>query len=760
MRLRVVTAALVALGLLAAGCSDGDEDAAPIEQSAEDAPLRTTSTTAPPLPRLVRSTATGSSLAGPGDERFAAVVAAGPGFVAVGATTAGATAWTSVDGRRWERSPGAFPPDSSVADLTVSEVGLVAVGAQGGRAAAWRSEDGAVWQRAVVDDGPPMTSAAPTVVGLVAVGADEGGASWFSFDGRQWLRDLGEGAVFQGRQGAAAAVVAGASPAAVAIVQRPGAGPELWRTPDGLGWRQADVLGDVLLPAEGRASATALAAADGELLVVGGSVARPDGVDAAIWTSGDGIGFDPVPGDEDAFGGDGTQVVRAVTIGEERLVAVGDEVLADGTSEAVVWVSGADGTVGRVEQDDAAEGRGERHGVDVAVDDAGGVVVVGWEATAAGEDPVTWVVEDVPAEPPVPLEGPVPQWQRVASEDLDGPGEQRMAAVATVPGGWVAVGSATATAGGDGLDGAAWTSPDGMAWEREAGGALGGTGDQQLLGVAVSADGLVAVGTDGGSAAVWTSDDGATWERVDHDEAVFGGPGEQRALAVAALEGGWVAVGADGGGAAVWRSADGLAWERAEAGTGGADVSVMRSVAAAEGGAVAVGSLDGRATAWSSVDGRSWVLTTLGAGGASAVALIADRAVAVGAGLGDDGSAWVVGGDGPLELPFASVWFGGPGVQAPLALAVAGATLVAVGTEDPGTGLDGAAWASLDGVTWVRTPHDEDVFGGDQAQVMAAVAALGQVAVAVGSTGSTPAETDAAVWIAPQVPAGGAAAAI
>ncbi len=56
---------------------------------------------------------------------------------------------------------------------------------------------------------------------------------------------------------------------------------------------------------------------------------------------------------------------------------------------------------------------------------------------------------------------------------------------------------------------------------------------------------------------------------------------------------------------------------------------------------------------------------------------------------------------------------------------------------------------------WVRTPHAEDVYGGDHAQRMVALAQLGDVVVAVGWSGSTPATRDAAVWVNAPVGGGG-----
>lgn len=117
----------------------------------------------------------------------------------------------------------------------------------------------------------------------------------------------------------------------------------------------------------------------------------------------------------------------------------------------------------------------------------------------------------------------------------------------------------------------------------------------------------------------------------------------------------------------------------------------------------------------------------------------------------------------PKEPLSSSVWsrvphddsvFGGAFMQS---VAVGGPGLVAVGGSDPGGGrwednsdTDAAVWISLDGFTWSRVPHDEDVFGGEHDQVMNRVIAGGPGLVAVGWDGpgildDSP-DVDAAVW--------------
>ena len=156
--------------------------------------------------------------------------------------------------------------------------------------------------------------------------------------------------------------------------------------------------------------------------------------------------------------------------------------------------------------------------------------------------------------------------------------------------------------------------------------------------------------------------------------------------------------------AAVWTSVDGLSWSRVphdEAVFGGDGGREMSSVVAGGPGLVAVGQEGvnsqgytgaGSAMVWTSVDGLSW-------------SRIPDDEVV----LHEAG-----------EQGMTSVTVGGPG-------------LVAVGFEWLGGGdWHAAAWASVDGMSWSRVPHDEAVFGGEGAQFMHSVSAGGPGLVAVG----------------------------
>ena len=195
--------------------------------------------------------------------------------------------------------------------------------------------------------------------------------------------------------------------------------------------------------------------------------------------------------------------------------------------------------------------------------------------------------------------------------------------------------------------------------------------------VTAGGPGLVAVGRDDGraAAAVWTSLDGVRWERVAHDEAVLGGDAEMRSVTVGGP--GLVAVGNGENRkvAAVWVSVDGQTWKRIVHdqsdfdGPGGRE---MESVTAIETGLVAVGVDWHRTSAavWWSPDGRDWQRVT-------------------------------------RDLPA----FSGQRRQWMESVTAAGPGVVAVGHDEDRQAA--AIWVSVDGLTWQRITHDQDVFGGN-----------------------------------------------
>jgi hypothetical protein len=265
------------------------------------------------------------------------------------------------------------------------------------------------------------------------------------------------------------------------------------------------------------------------------------------------------------------------------------------------------------------------------------------------------------------------------------------------------------------------------------------------------------------------------WSPVPHDEEIFGGWSDQWMSSVTAGGPGLVAVGSIGsrfpGGsfaAAVWTSVDGLTWSRVPH-----DANIfsgtMSSVIAGGPGLVAVGwagqlnSVGGEpaAAVWTSVDGFTWtrVPNDEGAFGSAhddarpwmkSVTVGGPGLVAVGLD-GSDAAVWTsVDGLTWSRVPHDDDVFGGNDEewQGMNSVTVGGPGLVAVGG-----GEDARVWTSVDGLTWSRVPHDVEVFGGDRAQGMHSVTAGGPGLVAVGFDsphlwfpGIGPLNAYAAVW--------------
>jgi len=343
------------------------------------------------------------------------------------------------------------------------------------------------------------------------------------------------------------------------------------------------------------------------LVAVGSDGNDGDGkdADAAVWTSVDGIAWSRVPHDEAVFGGTRGQRMNSVTAGGPGLVAVGsvDSVGNDGDVDAAVWTS-VDGIAwSRVPHDEAVFGGAHEQWMNSVTAGGPGLVAVGSVGSEGDADAAVWTSVDGTTWSRVPDDEAV----------FGGVGDQVMNSVTVGGPGLVAVGVGagrmTVDEGQVDWDpsAAVWTSVDGITWSRvphdEA--VFGEAGDQTMNSVTVGGPGLVAVGLEkfgddvpsgrAFDAAVWTSVDGITWSRVPQDEAVFGGTGNQMMHSVTAQGAGLVAVGADGGfyatrsDAVVWTSVDGVTWSRVphdEAVFGGSD---MLSVTVAGTGLVAVG---------------------------------------------------------------------------------------------------------------------------------------------------------------------------
>jgi hypothetical protein len=397
-----------------------------------------------------------------------AVVAGGPGLVAVGGEAPGccsddlhffdercdgceddqerpippadAVVWTSVDGWTWSRVPqdqAVFggPGHQLMFSVTIGGPGLVAVGRGGtlvdqegeGSAAVWTSVDGLTWSRVPHDE---------------AVFGGDGEQQMFSVTvGGPGLVAVGFDAPFGTSQGNAA----------------------VWTSPDGLTWARVPD-DEALFGGDGRQRMLSVTAG-GPGLVAVGSDGHPQyeeanrldelAADAAVWTSVDGLTWSRVPHDEAVFGGPGEQRMDGVTVGGPGLVAVGSA---------------------------------SRQSPDVPADDRDFDI---YEAAV-------WTSVDGLT------------WSRVPDEAVVAVSDDEAEAMLSVTAG----GSGLVAVGGDSRDSqcgwveAVWTSPDGLTWsqlpDRSPCGLNGGY--NQMISVTVGVSGLVAVGwewDDDQDAAVW-----------------------------------------------------------------------------------------------------------------------------------------------------------------------------------------------------------------------------------------------------------------
>jgi hypothetical protein len=300
---------------------------------------------------------------------MSAVIAGGPGLVAVGWDGKGiladspdldAAIWTSVDGYTWSRVPhedevfgGAW-----INAVTVLGPGLVAVGGTGGYnvdgdAAVWTSPDGITWFRVPHDesvfggeDGQFISDVTVGGPGLVAVGSDGGigpwdhntgthAAVWTSVDGTAWFRVPNNDALLgTGGNPAPMLSVTTGGPGLVAVgsdwAMPDRARTPVWTSPDGITWTRVPddetvrgVMLDVITGGPG--------------LMAVGCVCNASWT-PVVWTSIDGITWTPIPDDgEDLRPRDH---MYSANIRGPYLVIVGSD--GSGTArqrDAVVWMA-------------------------------------------------------------------------------------------------------------------------------------------------------------------------------------------------------------------------------------------------------------------------------------------------------------------------------------------------------------------------------------------------------------------------------------
>jgi hypothetical protein len=249
---------------------------------------------------------------------------------------------------------------------------------------------------------------------------------------------------------------------------------------------------------------------------------------------------------------------------------------------------------------------------------------------------------------------------------------------------------------------------------------------------------------------------GYEWFRVVDDENVnmhgvaAGGPG---------LVGFGSEESGDGSNAVVWTSVDGITWSRVHDDDAVFADAEIGSVTAGGPGLVAVGSDGSAAVVWTSPDGISWSrvphdedvfggsnMTSVTIGGPGLVAVGGSPFVRADDTDGDRAVVWTsVDGFTWSRVPHDQDIFGGPRNLGMNSVTAGGPGLIAVGSADPHNGEDATVWTSIDGFIWSRVPHDEDVFGGlfDFNMTDVVAGPMGVVAVGWEFTGF---DADAVVW--------------
>jgi len=273
------------------------------------------------------------------------VVQGGPGLIAYGSTPDDKAAlWTSADGLTWTpaHDPGGvfdvpssgMLPVAGVADIVAGGPGFVAVGASDDKPTVWTSPDGLEWTLAA-----QLASTSGWLYDVEVVGADlvvEGAVdpdpdtspdpehrAWTSEDGTAWSRTAPDPIDYDVNPDPSAAhVTLDAGPGLVAIageddVPRAPQRTVLWTSVDGRSWTRVPEEQHGIDGAVGQAIEVG-----GQFVAVGERRGQADRYpDAAVWTSVDGLTWDPVT--DDSFGGPMTQGIGDIIDTGTRLVAVG-----------------------------------------------------------------------------------------------------------------------------------------------------------------------------------------------------------------------------------------------------------------------------------------------------------------------------------------------------------------------------------------------------------------------------------------------------
>jgi hypothetical protein len=273
----------------------------------------------------------------------------------------------------------------------------------------------------------------------------------------------------------------------------------VWTSADGSGWARAD------LDAGGAHAAEASAGArrHGRAVVVGTVTAPAGDRDGRIWTSTDGVAWQPVQEDPSVLGGPGDQEITSVEAGALGFVAAGLDRRGQQALPAV-WTS-ADGlSWSRVSAGPASPFLDGQVVLGVAVG-AADAVAVGTLRTGAETDAMAWFSPDGITWRTVPL----------GLAGFTGPADQVARSVTATSDGFVAVGD---DARGDRRVAVVWTSTDGITWQRQPPSPdmaelPGGDSTQGVSAADVAGTGPVVAVGGGFAMQVWTSPDGRRWTR-------------------------------------------------------------------------------------------------------------------------------------------------------------------------------------------------------------------------------------------------------
>jgi hypothetical protein len=201
--------------------------------------------------------------------------------------------------------------------------------------------------------------------------------------------------------------------------------------------------------------------------------------DAGVWTSTDGERWTPV--DAEDLQGEGGQHIWAVHTFEEGLVAVGFAYATDGAYDGAIWTSPDGRGWTRVDPGMFAEAGHQL--IKGVVGGTGGLPLV---AVGCEDDAERCDIDGQDSDAAVWTSGDGRTWTKapLGSEWLVGEGIQTMYAVSRRDEIFIAVGAHTANTGD--LDGAVWTSIDGVSWafQRDPAfkvQALGGPPDDQTI---------------------------------------------------------------------------------------------------------------------------------------------------------------------------------------------------------------------------------------------------------------------------------------